>query len=231
MAAPPRKRALVTGSNRGIGRAIASALARRDDVCVIAAARLAADAEATAADLGRGSVGLALDLGAPAQAEAALTAFMAREGEIDILVNNAGVLNSGTGLGASVEDVTHSFAVNTIGPYALARAVASGMQARGWGRIVNVSSGWGSFAEGLGGPVAYAASKAALNALTVSLARALGPAVKVNAACPGWVRTRMGGAGASLSPAQAAETPVWLATLPDDGPTGGFFRERAPIAW
>lgn len=94
-----------------------------------------------------------------------------------------------------------------------------------------MSSGWGSFAEGLTGPVAYSVSKAALNATTLVLAQALGQKVKVNAACPGWVRTRMGGMAASRSVEEGADTPVWLATLPDDGPTGGFFRDRRLIEW
>jgi NAD(P)-dependent dehydrogenase (short-subunit alcohol dehydrogenase family) len=105
------------------------------------------------------------------------------------------------------------------------------MRNRGWGRIVNVSSGLGTFAEGLGGSAAYSISKAALNAATVSAARALGPTVKVNAAGPGWVRTRMGGPGADRSVEEGADTPVWLATLDNDGPTGGIFRDRQPVGW
>jgi NAD(P)-dependent dehydrogenase (short-subunit alcohol dehydrogenase family) len=102
---------------------------------------------------------------------------------------------------------------------------------RGYGRVVNVSSGAGSFAEGLEGPPAYAVSKAALNALTVRLATETRGDVKVNAACPGWVRTRMGGSGAPRSVEEGADTIVWLATLGPDGPTGGFFRDRQPIEW
>jgi len=105
------------------------------------------------------------------------------------------------------------------------------MSARGYGRIVNVSSGWGSFAEGMGGPGLYGVTKAALNALTVRLAKELPSTVKVNAMCPGWVRTRMGGQSATRSPDEGADTAIWLATLSDDGPTGGFFRDRKPIEW
>ena len=105
------------------------------------------------------------------------------------------------------------------------------MKQRGYGRIVNVSSSWGNFSEGLEGPACYAISKAALNAVTVSCARELMPEVKVNAACPGWVRTRMGGDAADLSPEQGAETPVWLATLDEDGPTGAFFRNKTQLEW
>ncbi len=96
---------------------------------------------------------------------------------------------------------------------------------------MNNSNGWGSFAEGLGGPNAYGIAKAALNAQTKALVRDLPAHVKINALCPGWVRTRMGGAGATKSPEQGADTAIWLATLPDDGPTGGFFRRREEIPW
>ena len=106
-----------------------------------------------------------------------------------------------------------------------------GMKSRNYGRVVNLSSGWGAFSEGLAGPGAYGVAKAALNALTVSAARALPANVKVNAMCPGWVRTRMGGMTATRSPEEGADTAIWLATLDNDGPTGGFFRDRAPIDW
>ena len=104
------------------------------------------------------------------------------------------------------------------------------MLQRGYGRVVNVSSGGGSFGEGLG-PAAYAVSKAALNALTVKMAQALRGNVKVNAMCPGWVRTDMGGSGAPRSPEDAVDTLVWLATLSEYGPNGGFFRDQKPIPW
>jgi NAD(P)-dependent dehydrogenase (short-subunit alcohol dehydrogenase family) len=105
------------------------------------------------------------------------------------------------------------------------------MVAQGYGRIVNVSSGWGAFSDGVAGPGAYGVAKAALNALTVACARTLPNSVKVNAMCPGWVRTRMGGMSASRSPEYGADTAIWLATVGEDGPTGGFFRDRRPIDW
>ena len=124
-----------------------------------------------------------------------------------------------------------AIAVNLLGPLRTARAFMPGMAQRGYGRVVNVSSNWGSFDQGLEGPAAYAVTKAALNALTVRLAREAGEGVKVNCMCPGWVQTRMGGQGATSTPEQGADTAVFLATLPDDGPTSGFFRHRKPIAW
>ncbi|MEM6455890.1 MAG: SDR family NAD(P)-dependent oxidoreductase [Acidobacteriota bacterium] len=236
MADASLRTALITGANRGIGRAIADGLAAHGGFRVLAAARQESDAQATAraiADAATGAdvVGVQLDLADPAAAADRARAIEIDHGPIDVLINNAGVLVRADGLGVSLADVTDSLAVNAVAPLALIQALAPGMQQRGYGRIVNVSSGWGSFGEGLEGPAAYAISKAALNAVTLSLAHTLGNAVKVNATCPGWVRTRMGGQEAARSPAQGADTPIWLATLPDDGPTGGFFRDRRPIPW
>ena len=223
--------ALVTGANRGIGRAIAAGLVEHGNIRVLVAARRATDAGAVADDLGAATVGVTLDLSDATLAASGVRAIDETHGPIDILVNNAGVLTEGTGLATTPTDLLSSLVVNAVSPYALTQTLGAGMKARGWGRVVNISSGWGSFAEGLGGPVAYSVSKATLNALTVSLARTLSPEVKVNAACPGWVRTRMGGGSAPLSPEQGADTPLWLATLTEDGPTGGFFRDRRPIEW
>jgi len=106
------------------------------------------------------------------------------------------------------------------------------MKKRKYGRIVNVSSGMGQLSEMGGGYPAYRISKAALNALTRIVSEELkGEGILVNSACPGWVRTEMGGPQGQRTPEQGADTIIWLATLPDDGPTGGFFRDRKPIAW
>ena len=224
-----QRTALVTGANRGIGLAIAHGLAARGGIRVLVAARRLADARVAAEAIGGEPV--ELDLADPVVAETAATQIEATHGAVDILVNNAAVLVSGDGQQVTTEDLVRSLAVNTVAPFALIRALGPGMRARGWGRIVNLSSGWGAFAEGMAGPVAYATSKAALNALTCASAQSLGPTVKVNAVCPGWVQTRMGGSAAPRSPEQGAETPIWLATLPDNGPTGGFYRDRQQIGW
>lgn len=223
--------ALITGANRGIGFEIAKALAGRSEIRVLAAARILADARAAVEAFGSNANAVELDLSRPADVAAAVEEIDREHGPIDILVNNAAVMPEGGIPDAAVADFEHAIAVNTSAPYALIHVLGPRMRERGWGRIVNLSSGWGAFAEGLGGPVAYSVSKAALNAVTVSAAAELGPAVKVNSVCPGWVRTRMGGPNARRSPEEAADTPVWLATLPDDGPTGGFFRRREAIDW
>ena len=228
-----RRTALVTGGNRGIGQAICQGLAVAG-VDVVLAARNRSAGEAAAAEIGGADGALrveAMDLSDPAS----ITACAERLGRdgvaVDILVNNAAILPDGDALSVPETDIDAAWATNVRGAWLAARAFVPGMTQRRWGRIVNLSSGWGSFAEGLGGPAAYSVTKAAINALTVSLAHSLPNAVKVNAMCPGWVRTRMGGPAATRSPAEGADTAIWLATLPDDGPSGGFFRSRRRIAW
>jgi NAD(P)-dependent dehydrogenase (short-subunit alcohol dehydrogenase family) len=155
-----------------------------------------------------------------------------------VLVNNAAIIADGSGgFHASVldtvsGDLRRTFETNVLGPLRLIQAAVPVMRKQGYGRIVNISSGAGQLAEMGSGFPAYRMSKAALNALTRITAAELRDAnIKVNAVCPGWVRTDMGGSDADRSVAEGAETPVWLATLPDNGPTGEFFRDRKPIPW
>ena len=225
--------ALVTGGNRGLGLETCRRLARlglsvllgaRDEKEGRAAAQALAgeglDARVERLDVADdGSVG-------------ALLRRLGREGrKVDVLVNNAGVYPPGGVLDASAEAWREAFEVNFWGALRLCRAFVPGMLDAGWGRVVNVSSGSGAFAEGLAGPAPYAVSKAAMNALTVKLASEVRGDVKVNAVCPGWVRTRMGGPAAPRSVEKGADTIVWLATLPAGGPNGGSFRDRRPIGW
>ncbi len=215
--------ALVTGANRGIGLAIAEGLVRLGHDVTVGAR----EPEAGRAAAGRlGCRWAHVDLQDPETYFAAVTAA----GGFDVLVNNAGILNDRSLL-AGDSDFAEAMEVMVAAPLDLIRLCVPHWRETGWGRIVNLSSGWGSFAGGLGGPGAYGVAKAALNALTKALPRDLPRGVKINAMCPGWVATRMGGAGATRTPAEGADTALWLATLADDGPTGGFFRDRRPVAW
>ena len=225
------KTALVTGANRGIGLAIVAGLAKHPDIKVLLGSRNLHNGEKSAAGIKGNVVAVELDLSDQAQLQKQYATIVAAHGAVDILVNNAGVLKEGNLLELSEEAFQSSLRINFLAAFDLIRLAVPGMIKRRHGRIVNVSSGWGSFAEGLTGPAAYSISKAALNALTLSLAKDLPSNVKVNSMCPGWVRTRMGGEGATLSPEQGADTAIWLATLPENGPSGGFFRERNLIEW
>ena len=228
-----KRTVLVTGANRGIGLAIARQLAELGNPVLLGSRDLKAGQDA-ARSLQRPSLDIEpvhIDLTDLATIDAALNKIKKAGRHVDVLVNNAGVLHEKPILELTEKEIGDSIAVHITGPLRLIRALAPKMIERKYGRIVNLSSGWGSFAEGMGGPGLYGVTKAALNALTVRLSKELPSAVKVNAMCPGWVRTRMGGQGATLSPDEGADTAGWLATLPDDGPTGGFFRDRKPIAW
>jgi NAD(P)-dependent dehydrogenase (short-subunit alcohol dehydrogenase family) len=223
----------VTGANRGIGLAIARQLAELGNSVLLGARDRKAGEEA-ARSLRRPGLDIEpvhMDLTDEAGIDAAVEGIDKSGRHVDALVNNAGVLHEKPLLELTDAEIEDSIAAHLTGPLRLVRALAPNMLARGYGRIVNLSSGWASFAEGMGGPGLYGVTKAALNALTIRLAKELPSSVKVNAMCPGWVRTRMGGQGAPRTPDEGADTAVWLATLPDDGPTGGFFRDRKPIEW
>jgi NAD(P)-dependent dehydrogenase (short-subunit alcohol dehydrogenase family) len=222
--------ALVTGANRGIGLEATRQL-RQAGLDVVLTARDAVAGRAAAAELGVRFEQLDV---ASDESVRACAARLDRDGiEVDVLVNNAGVLLSGGILDVDDELVRETLETNLLGPLRTARAFMPPMLARSYGRVVNVSSGSGSLTEASPYTPAYSISKAALNMLTRQLAFAAEGRgdVKVNAMCPGWVRTDMGGGAAPRSPEEAVDTIVWLATLPADGPTNRFFRDRAPAAW
>jgi NAD(P)-dependent dehydrogenase (short-subunit alcohol dehydrogenase family) len=226
--------ALVTGGNRGIGLEVCRQLARKGLRVWLAARDVAAGREAAAELAREGEVrALRLDVASEASIREALQvlAGAGAGAEVDVLVNNAGIYPSGSLLRGDLGAFRETMDVHFFGPLLLCRALVPGMLARGYGRVVNVSSGYGALGEGLEGPAAYSVSKAALNALTIKLAGEVSGDVKANAACPGWVRTRMGGRGAPTSVEDGAATIVWLATLPAGGPNGGFFRRRRRIHW
>jgi NAD(P)-dependent dehydrogenase (short-subunit alcohol dehydrogenase family) len=232
--------ALVSGANRGIGFEIVRQLARLGVLAVIGS-RDPKDGLSAAEKLqseGLDVPVVALDVDREGSAAEAVAEVKRLYGRLDVLVNNAAVLiDSPGGFKASLFDLTgdiarQTFETNLLGPLRLIQAAAPLMREQGYGRIVNVSSSAGQLAEMGRGYPAYRMSKTALNALTrIAAAELSAGNIKVNAMCPGWVRTEMGGANADRSPEQGADTAVWLATLPDEGPTGGFFRDRKPIAW
>ena len=228
-----KRTALVTGGNRGIGLETARRLAQAG-LRVILTARIAKDAESAAAELAKGGLAVTaeqLDVTLEDGAERLAQKLAKIDAHVDVLVNNAGVYPQRGVLDAPPDSYRDALDVNFWGALRAIRAFAPAMLRKGYGRIVNVSSGSGSFGEGLEGPAPYCVSKVALNALTVKLAQELRGDVKVNSVCPGWVRTRMGGAGADLAVEDSVDTILWLATLPADGPNGGFFRDKQPIPW
>jgi NAD(P)-dependent dehydrogenase (short-subunit alcohol dehydrogenase family) len=228
--------ALVTGANRGIGLEVCRQLATRG-FTVLLTARNAEKAQSAASGLA--SIGqvkpLVLDVADRQSIASAAHEVAGRYGYLDVLVNNAGI-NYDTWETAENADidgtVMQTITANLLGPWRVCQAFLPLLRKSRAARIVNVSSESGSLAEMGAGPPAYQVTKAALNALTRTLAGELRHAhILVNAVCPGWVATDMGGAGAPRSVNEGAAGIVWAATLPDNGPTGGFFRDGKPLPW
>ena len=227
MTRPARLRTLVTGANRGIELEVCRQLAVAGHSVLLGSRDLVKGEAAARALPGDVNV-VALDV-ADLRAAERLFALI---GQVDVLVNNAGIHydNAQRAVTADWRVVREAFETNLFGAWRTAQAFAPAMQQAGWGRIVNVSSEAGSLAlMGAGTPV-YSTSKAALNALTRGLADELkGSGVLVNSVCPGWIATEMGGGGRPVE--EGAASVVWAATLPDDGPTGGFFRDGKNLPW
>lgn len=215
--------ALVTGANRGIGEAAARALAGKGATVVVGSRELHAG-EAVAHEIGGETFAVRLDVGDPASCRSAIDEVIRRCGSLHVLVNNAAVAldQDHRTEELPVERLDESFRINLRGPFLLIQAALPHMRAAGWGRIVNVSTGLSRLSEGMsGGWPSYRITKVALNALTRNLASELrGSGVLVNAIDPGWVKTRMGGAGAPRAPEEAGEEIAEACCLPDDGPSG-----------
>jgi NAD(P)-dependent dehydrogenase (short-subunit alcohol dehydrogenase family) len=230
-----QRTALVTGANRGIGFEVCRQLAAKGlRVLLTARDRVKADAAATTLR-GIGDVTAAVLDVTDAGSIAALASDLASRGvHVDVLINNAAILVGETGgvLDMPTDELRATFETNVFGAIAVSQAFVPGMIERRFGRVVNVSSQAGQLVSMNTYAPAYSMSKSALNAFTRQLAAATsGRGVLVNSACPGWVRTGMGGANAPRSVGEGADTIVWLATLPAKGPTGGFFSDRKPLEW
>ncbi|GAA2833564.1 SDR family oxidoreductase [Kitasatospora sp. CM 4170] len=226
---------LVTGANRGIGRETARQLAGLGHT-VLLCARRQEDAERAAAELA-GSAGTVLprrlDVTDDDGLHALARAVEAEFGRLDVLVNNAAINYDTTARATDVDldEVRRTLETNLFGAWQTTQAFLPLLRRSARARVVNVSSESGSLESMGGGTPAYGVSKAALNALTRKLADELrAERILVNAVCPGWIATDMGGPGGAPVEEGGASV-VWAATLPDSGPTGGFFRHGKPLPW
>ncbi len=228
--------ALVTGGNRGIGLEVVRQLLEQGMNVVLGSRELARGQVAKdRAEFPRDRVLVVhLDVARDQQSHFndAVNLGVQQFGRLDVLVNNAGIDydTSRQATTADVAAVEKTFAVNLFGAWRTAVAAIPHLKQSPAGRIVNVSSGYGALHEMSGGAPAYSASKAALNVLTIKMAAELQESgVLCNAVSPGWVATDMGGGGRPIP--EGAQSVVWAATLPEGGPTGGFFRDGQPIPW
>jgi NAD(P)-dependent dehydrogenase (short-subunit alcohol dehydrogenase family) len=228
--------ALVTGANRGIGLETVRQLAEHGFTTILGARDLvkgrgAADAlQLNGLDV----IPLKIDVTKKKSIDDAKKMVEDRFGKLDVLVNNAAILydSDQRAESANLETVLKALDTNTLGAWRMCQTFIPLLKKSGHPRIVNVSSESGSLTVMGGGTPAYTVSKVALNALTRMLADELrGSKVLVNSICPGWVATDMGGPNAPRTVEEGAKSVMWATMLPDDGPTGGFFRDGRPLAW
>ena len=229
-----KKIAVITGANRGLGLATAKKLAA-DGYHVIVTARNAESAVSAENGVGNGAQGHTLDVSDDDSVDRFFTWLESEHGRIDVLVNNAGAMfqkdRSTHPFDIEESEIKAAFNTNALGAWRMMRRAIPLMNQNGYGRIVNVSSGLGQLSEMGGGLVAYRVSKTAMNAMTRIAAAEAQENVKVNTICPGWVRTDMGGESATRSVEEGIFGIVWAATLDEDGPSNGFFRDGEAIDW
>lgn len=227
--------ALVTGANRGLGLETTRQLAEKG-YRVILTSRSESGREAAQAFRGQGLdvVFHQLDV-TDGQSIAELDEYLNENYDrLDVLINNAGIHYDTfqNTLNADFAIVEEALRVNALGPWRVSKALMPMLKKSESSCIVNVSSSSGSFADSWPGTPAYSMSKTALNMLTIKMAADLeGTSVKVNSVCPGWVRTDMGGPEAPRDVTEGAGSILWAALLPEDGPSGGFFRDGEAISW
>ncbi|QCW98862.1 SDR family oxidoreductase [Aggregatimonas sangjinii] len=229
------KVALVTGANRGIGFAVAKGLLQ-EGITVIATSRNSQNSNDFISQLSEYGdvVHHQLDVTDNGSVNACYAFAKVEFGKLDILINNAGI-NYDTWQNvetANLDEVRQTVETNVIGPWQTIQSFLPLLKQAENSSIVNVSSGGGSLASQTGSTPGYSISKLALNGLTLQLASKLkNDGIAVNAVCPGWVRTDMGGSGATKSPEQGAETIIWIALQKDEFVTGKFFRDKREIQW
>lgn len=230
-----KKIALVTGANRGLGFETCKQLSQLG-VTVLLTSRDPTKGEVAAKQLidkGLDVIFYQLDVSDRSNIKDIFTKIENQFGRLDILINNAAILydKDQSTMNADLELVNKALTTNLLGPWLLCQAFIPLMEKNGYGRVVNVSSGAASMHYMEGGTPAYGISKVALNVLTRKLASELGRKnVLVNSVDPGWVATDMGGHGGRPIE-DGCRGIVWAATLPNNGPSGGFFHDREPELW
>lgn len=226
------KRALVTGGNRGIGFAIAQGLINLNYEVIITARSIDA-ARKAAEKLGEKAIPLELDISDDRSIDSSIAVLSQQIDRLDVLINNAGVYpdKQVDSLTISRELLNTAMQTNTFGVIRMVQACLPLLEKSLDARIVNVSSGMGEINSLTTTATSYSLSKLALNGATIMLSQSLKPKqIAINAMCPGWVRTDMGGASADRSPEQGADTAIWLATEAPRGETGQFWRDCKVIS-
>ena len=230
------KIALVTGGNRGIGLEICRQLVQ-ENIFVILTARSESKGKEACKSLKESESKIIFHQLEMTDVNSIINIVefvKSKFGRLDILINNAGILidENQSALKVSMNIIKETFETNLIGPYKLIQSFIPLMKQNNYGRIINVSSGMGSFAEMGSGYAGYRISKTALNAMTKILANELaGSNILINSMSPGWVKTDMGGPNADRTVQEGADTAIWLSILPNGGPSGKFYRDKKVIDW